>query len=307
MCRMIRARSLRLAGTALITVSFALAAAAQDSVPPQRDLDNTEKLLGILPDVVMLQKISTSTKPEDKWRIAWLHEKITEKVLYAMLEFDAANAQIDREIAQADELHSFLSDRRDNTVTRSNLLGIIIGGGLSAVSSGLSLNSNLTKPTAITGLVGGVASAGFGLAGIKAQNGATSRFDFESNMLAKFFDRTSLPNSTYPTIVWTLLNQSPEGDAEGSTRKDQLVRLWLRVKRIDSLDSTEKIDHLTSRPSQGFRLTIDDLEDRAAMLHDVRARISYLKLDLAGILASLPEETPLEDGDALAAPPKVGP
>jgi hypothetical protein len=37
-----------------------------------------------------------------------------------------------------------------------------------------------------------------------------------------------------------------------------------------------------------LNLSIDDLEDRAAMLQDVRARISYLKRDLGALLASLP-------------------
>jgi hypothetical protein len=37
-----------------------------------------------------------------------------------------------------------------------------------------------------------------------------------------------------------------------------------------------------------LKLSIDDLEDRAAMLQDVRARISFLKRDLATLVASLP-------------------
>jgi hypothetical protein len=37
-----------------------------------------------------------------------------------------------------------------------------------------------------------------------------------------------------------------------------------------------------------LQLSIDDFEDRAAMLQDVRARISYLKRDLGALVASLP-------------------
>jgi hypothetical protein len=37
-----------------------------------------------------------------------------------------------------------------------------------------------------------------------------------------------------------------------------------------------------------MRLTIDDLEDRAAMLEDVRAKLSFLKRDLASLVLSLP-------------------
>jgi hypothetical protein len=303
---MIRSCDLRLAGMVFVAVSIALAAAAQSPAPERPNLENTEQLLGVLPEVTQLKKLSASAAPPDRWQILWLHEQIVERVLHAYLEFDAANAQIDTEMTRADELHSYLSDRRDNVVTRANLLGIIIGGGLQATSSGLSLSSKLGTPASVLGLAGGIASAGFGLRGIEAQAGRTAEFEFESNMLAAFFDRPTLPNNIYPPIVWTLLNQPSDDDRGGPTRKERLVRLWLRVKRIDSLDSKEKIDHLTSQPSQGFKLSIDDLEDRSAMLHDIRSTISYLKLDLAAILASLPAAPPL-DTDSPASVPKSGP
>ncbi len=88
------------------------------------------------------------------------------------------------------------------------------------------------------------------------------------------------------------------------------MQLWLRVKRIDSLASADKIDRLTSQPSQVLKLSIDDLEDRAAMLHDIRARVSYLKLDLAAILASLPASPPLNANSLVSIPahePTSGP
>jgi hypothetical protein len=50
-----------------------------------------------------------------------------------------------------------------------------------------------------------------------------------------------------------------------------------------------KIDHVTSTPEEHFDLSIDDLEDRMAMLQDVRAKLSYLKRDLAALLESLSE------------------
>jgi uncharacterized small protein (DUF1192 family) len=62
----------------------------------------------------------------------------------------------------------------------------------------------------------------------------------------------------------------------------------VQVRRINSFEDTRKIDHVTSEPSEDLKLSIDDLEDRAAMLQDVRARISYLKRDLGELLASLP-------------------
>jgi hypothetical protein len=107
-------------------------------------------------------------------------------------------------------------------------------------------------------------------------------------MLAEFFDRPALPDSHYPPTIWTFLNESAPNSPDGLTRKQQLVQTWVEVKRIDSLASADKIHRLTSQPSERLDLSIDDFEDRAAMLQDVRARISFLKRDLGALIASLP-------------------
>jgi hypothetical protein len=217
-----------------------------------------------------------------------LHQHISEQVMAASLQVDATIAQIDNEIARANEVRGYLADRRDRTVSRANLLSIIVGGAVGATSSGLQLSSNLTKPAAGVGIAAGTLSAGLALAGIHAQTGKSSQFDFQSNMLAEFFDRPTLPNSQYPPTVWIFLNEASPNGIEGVTRKQELIQTWIQVKRIDSLASTEKIDRVTSQPSELLKLSIDDFEDRAAMLQDIRARISYLKRDLGALLASLP-------------------
>jgi hypothetical protein len=173
-------------------------------------------------------------------------------------------------------------------VNRFNLLSVIVGGGIGATSSGLQLSSTLTKPAAGVGIGAGTISASLAIVGIRAQKGGSSRFDFQSNMLAEFFDRPALPDSHYPTTIWTFLNESAPTGPDGITRKQQLLQTWVDVKRIDSLASTDKIHRLTSQPSERADLSIDDFEDRAAMLQDVRARISFLKRDLGALIAALP-------------------
>ena len=263
-----------------------LASWAQSNVSQTRELE-TAKLIGAEHDVTELRDL-LKKGDADRWRILWLHQRIMERVMAASLQVDATIAQIDNEIARANEVHGFLADKRDRRVTRANLISVIIGGGLGATSSGLQLSSTLDKPAAAVGIAAGTASAGFAIAGIHAQRGGTEVFDFNSNMLAEFFDRPMLPNSHYPATVWTFLTGTPPEQGTAVTRAQQLLQEWVRLKRIDSLESKEKIDHLSSEPSQGLQLTIDDYEDRAAMLEDARARVSYLKRDLGALLASLP-------------------
>jgi hypothetical protein len=274
----------------LVLASVALAAGAQ-TVEPNTAIvapETTAELIKVSPEISQLRKLSASTAPEDRWQILWLHQHISEEVMAASLQVDATLAQIDNEIARANEVRGYLADRRDRAVSRANLLSVLVGGAVGATSSGLQLSSSLTKPAAGVGIGAGTLSAGLALAGIHQEKGRTSPFDFDSNMLAEFFDRPTLPNSKYPSTIWIFLNEiSPSGPA-GLTRKEQLLQTWVQVKRIDSLSSTDKISRLTSQPAENLHLTIDDFEDRGAMLQDVRARISYLKRDLGALLTSLP-------------------
>jgi hypothetical protein len=273
----------------LLTIHMVARAQAVEPVQPNEPaFESTAKLVGILPELSELQKLAADTAKADRWQILWLHQHISEKIMATSLQVDATIAQIDNEISRASELHSYLADRRDRTVNRANLLSVIVGGGLGATSSGLQLSSTLSKPAAGVGIGAGALSATLAVFGIHAQKGSSSQFDFQSNMLAQFFDRPILPDSHYPATIWSFLNESAPNSPTAATRRQQLVQTWIQVKRIDSLASIDKIQRLTSQPSELLKLTIDDLEDRAAMLQDVRARISFLKRDLGVLIASLP-------------------
>lgn len=275
----------RPAAARIIAVALLNVTLAQAQSP--NSVRNTAKLVGVLSELNDLEKLPTNPDTGDRWQTLWLHQRISEQVMAASLQVDATIAQIDNEISRASEIRSYLADRRDRTVNRANLLSVIIGGGLGATSSGLQLSSTLNRPAAGVGIGAGTASASLALLGIRAQKGGNSHFDFQSNMLAEFFDRPVLPDSRYPTTIWTFLNEAPGSDSTGTTRKQQLLQTWVDVKRIDSLSSTAKINRLTSQPSQLLKLSIDDFEDRAAMLQDVRARISFLKRDLGALIAAL--------------------
>src|ERR1700691_4083001 len=185
--------------------TMAVAASAQTA--PEHVQESIAQLIKVSSEIRELEKLSSSTAAVDRWKILWLHQHISEQVMAAALQVDATVAQIDNEITRANELRGYLADRRDRAVSRANLLGVIVGGTVGATSSGLQLSSNLTKPAAGVGIGAGTLSAGLALAGIHAEKGKTTQFDFESNMLAEIFDRPTLPNSQYPATVWIFLNE----------------------------------------------------------------------------------------------------
>ena len=264
---------------------------ANASASPVAD---TARLIGVSAEIQELGRPGQSNPADlsQRWRTLWLHQHIYERVTVVQLEADATTAAIDNEIARSAEVRGYLADKRDRNVTRANLLSALFGGGLGATSAGLQLSSKQTNATVATGISGGAISAGLATYGIHAQRGATRILDAESNMLAAFFARPELPTSHYPPVVWQFLGEVARNDPDHLTRRERLMRTWLELKRLDSLETPPgkvKIEHVTSTPDQQLRLTIDDLEDRMAMLQDVRAKLSYLKRDLAALLMSLPE------------------
>jgi hypothetical protein len=250
----------------------------------------TARIIQVLPEINQLNELVHNQS--DPSKITPLRQVIIEKVLAASLEVDATIAQIDNEITQSNEVRGYLSDKRDKTVNRSNLLSIVSGGALGATSAGLQLPSGENKASSIAGIAAGVLSSSLAISGIRAQKGETRLFDFSSNMLAELFARSTLGESRYDPIVWSFLNDVALTDKDGLTRKERLIQTWITLKRTDPPSTSagkNKIDRVTSQPSDKLPLTIDDLEDRSAMLEDVRAKISFLKRDLAALLLSLPK------------------
>ena len=251
----------------------------------------TANIIHVLPEIDQLSELARNQS--DPSKITPLRQIIIERVLAASLEVDATIAQIDNEIAQSNEVRGYLSDKRDRAVNRANLLSIVSGGTLGATSAGLQSPSGENKASSIVGIAAGVLSSTLAISGIRAQKGGTRLFEFNSNMLAEMFDRPTLGDSHYDQIVGSFLNEVAPTDEEGLTRKERLIQTWITLKRTDPPSTSagkNKIDRVTSQPSDKLALTIDDSEDRSAMLEDLRAKISFLKRDLAALLLSLPDK-----------------
>jgi hypothetical protein len=285
---MILTQSLGLMALAFSTLTYAQ---VNEKEAETSSVRRTARIIQVQPKLDQLEEFIRNQS--DASKITLLRQVIVEKVLAASLQVDATIAQIDNEIAQSNEVRGYLSDKRDRAVNRANLLSIVSGGTLGATSAGLQLPSGENKASSIVGILGGVLSSSLAISGIRAQKGGTRLFDFNSNMLAELFDHSTLGDSHYEPIVWSFLNDVAPTDEGGLTRKDRLIQTWIALKRTDPPSTPagkKKIDRVTSQPSDKLPLTIDDLEDRSAMLEDVRAKISFLKRDLAALLLSLPEQ-----------------
>ena len=81
-----------------------------DAVLNLPDFENVARLVGVSSEVSRLREISVQTGPVDRWELLWLHQHISERIMAASLQVDATIAQIDNEIASADEVHGWAGE-----------------------------------------------------------------------------------------------------------------------------------------------------------------------------------------------------
>jgi hypothetical protein len=113
-------------------------------------------------------------------------------------------------------------------------------------------------------------------------------------MLARFFGREpaaaeAIP-SDYPQTVWSYLNSARLSKPNAATRREQLIAKWRsenRIAQATSAKSERKLESISSNLAQVRRLSISDIDDRVAMLLDVRATVSLMKRGLSEIVRTL--------------------
>jgi len=221
-----------------------------------------------------------------------LRQEISERVVAASLEVDSVNAVIDTEVEQIRAIRSSLQSQRDKAQNIINVASLITGGALGVVNTALQFNSKTANLGNGIGVAGGTVSVVLSVIGIRQQGGRRTLGD-SPRMLARFFGREpSAPEaiqSAYPETVWAYLNSATPSQQTKGTRKEQLIAKWKSEGRVAQSPSKSKnnVEALGGNISQSRKLSISDLDDRVAMLQDVRARVSLMKRELSEILRSL--------------------
>ena len=215
-----------------------------------------------------------------------LRQEITELVISTSLEIDGVFAEIDNEIRQIDDARTELENRRDRALKIGNIAGIVTGGALGVAATALQFKDSTAQIGNGIGVGGGAVSTFLSVLGIRQQRGGRRAFVARTNMLAKLFDRQPKQHSDYPHEVWIYLNAKPPTEPGPETRIQRLIGEWVESGRLDSNVSraNAKIALLTDTPGSSEKFSIDLLNDRAAMLSDVRLRVSFMKRDLSKLL-----------------------
>lgn len=219
-----------------------------------------------------------------------LRQEITEAVLGTSLEVDGIIAEIDNELAQITAIRSDLEARRDHAIGINTVANIIAGGATGVVGTALQFKNSTANLGNGIGVAGAGISTLLSLIGLRQQRGGHKTLGVAPNLLARLFDKKPEFHSDYPDEVWTYLNAVPPAESGTDTRRALLIKRWVEGGRIEPIDTQKgqaKIELLTSSISQQRSLTIDLLNDRSAMLADVRAQVSLMKRDLSKLMVGL--------------------
>jgi len=219
-----------------------------------------------------------------------LRQEITESIVGASLEVDGLLSEIDNEVDRIVMIRTQLGAHRDRALAISNLAAIIAGGATGVLGTGLQFSDSTSQAGNAIGVAGGAVSTTLSLISLHQQHGGKLPLGNAPNMLARIFDRQEEFHSEYPQEVWTYLNAVPPSDPAHGTRREQLIKQWTDAGRIEAHTTAKaqaKIELLTSGVSNQRPLTIELLDDRAAMLADVRAVVSLMKRDLSKLVLAL--------------------
>jgi hypothetical protein len=215
-------------------------------------------------------------------------QHIIEAVEAASLDIDSVAAEINYERDQTVELRSLLLYKRDRAIGSTNLAVLAAGTGLGIVSGLLQFSNTTSSAGNMIGFAGGGLSTLFSLRSYRQVHGGKRPAWVLPNMLAAFLGQPEEGHSHYPSNIWVYLNSVPSGAT--SSRKEQLLRGWAAAGRIGSPDSSQskrRIALLTSTNAADKELSIELLNERAAMLADVADQVSLMKHDLADLLRGL--------------------
>ena len=220
-----------------------------------------------------------------------LRQQILESVQVCTLQVDGVVAEIANEQSEISSLRTILQSRRDRKANRLTTAALLVGSGLGTAASATQFTSlsNTTQNVGDAIAVGsGAGTIVLSILAARAQNGPKGKVDNTPNMLAPLFGGHAVLRTYYPSFVLEYLQSVPPGEDPGrGTRLEQLMKDWDSTGRLTLSDSAQrksKIEILISSGDPNLRVSIGDLTDRLAMLGDVRARVSLIKRDLAGLV-----------------------
>lgn len=213
-------------------------------------------------------------------------QNLLEDVLAQSFEVRSMLAELEQEIAEADDLQAYLEHRRDRSIRLNTIANFISGGITGIIGGGLDIAAVTKTASASIDLGEGVVQTSLALFALKQQAGEKRLMEGLPNKLAKVLDLA--PNVDFPSTIWKYLNSIPPN--QNKTRRQILVEHWSKSGMIAKArfkgDTSGDLSHLAGT-RQRVTISIDLLDARSAMLADLKAVVREMDVYLLEILQIL--------------------
>ncbi|MBA3858725.1 MAG: hypothetical protein C0507_17600 [Cyanobacteria bacterium PR.3.49] len=264
------------------------------------EAQDTAKRLGLWNTLVQFdtmrqQRLSGSVSAADYLEA---RQNVVESVMVVSQEARTFVHFVEEEVARANAVAAILAAKRDRAL-KLNTYGDLISGGISGMIGGaLAIGdiNHLTYDTidAVEGLVQTVLAVW----SLYEQKGEKRIEKGIPNILSRLFEPDKGPSPAYPQSVWTFLN-SP-GAPGGQTRREKLVADWTKEgfcllhhgrRHFRRHDEKERQARITNTTQSTYRITSDLIEDRNAMLHQLRSSVTRLDVVMLELLLYMRSNT----------------
>lgn len=198
---------------------------------------------------------------------------------------------VEQEIAKADSINATLAARRDRALKLNTYADLISGGITGMIGGGLKLGDvNHIGPDTIDS-VEGLVQTTLAIMSLRNQRGDKRIEKGIPNLLSALFEPDKGPSAAYPASVWAFLNSS--ANPGGASRRQKLVDDWTSSgfcithrggERNRRGDVRERRERLLNKSRQNYPTTSDLIEDRTAMLHELRSTVTRLDVIMLEIM-----------------------
>lgn len=263
---------------------------------------DTAKRLGLWDTLVQFDAARARKTAGQSTTLEYMDAKqnLIESVLIVSQEARAFIHFVDQEISKAESINALLAARRDRAL-KLNTYGDLISGGITGAVGGALALGDLNHISYDTiDAAEGIIQTGLATMSLREQSGEKRIEKGLPNILARIFEPEKGPSSAYPQSVWTFLN-SPPAKAPGTpTRRETLVNDWEQhgfclshngrgigtffQRKPKGTDSVERRERITGNSKQDYKVTSDLIEDRGAMLHELRSTVTRLDVIMLEIL-----------------------
>ncbi|HEY9785718.1 MAG TPA: hypothetical protein V6D17_09975 [Candidatus Obscuribacterales bacterium] len=245
------------------------------------------KILGFYDDLQRFEALRSTEKKSDADRLEFLTAKqdLIDAALAVAFEVRNFVHTLDRDVAQADTMAAYLAQKRDKAIRLNSYANLISGGITGVISGGLQLGevNHLADDTIDT--VEGVVQCGLALLALRQQRGEHRLERSIPNVLSWLVNPAPEMMSVYPRGVWTYLNAPSADGPPNVTRREVLLNKWVSsgwciVNPRKRQQSELRAARITGTHKADFKVTSDLLEDRIAMLMELRSTVTKIDRNL---------------------------